>query len=110
MVFFAGRRLSRSKVPSRNFNHVSGEDWNRCRYGIFAHAGLAQPLDLNGITVCSICRATSEGYCGEHVEATLVGIFTRFRNLAQKGTERINRYGHLRIFEMLAVQALPQLR
>ena len=67
---------------------------------------LAVPLDLNGSAVCSICRTTSEGDCGEHVEATLVGIFARFRNLTHhvKGSERSNRNGYFRIFEIFAAE------
>ena len=68
------------------------------------------PLDLNGITVCSICGTTSGGECGEHVEATLVGIFARFRYLTHnvKGSERCNRNGYFRIFEILAAEFVRQ--
>jgi len=63
-------------------------------------------LDLDRSAACSICRTASSGQCGEHVEATLVGIFARLLDLAHnvKGSERRNCNGYLWIFEIFGAK------
>ena len=98
------------KVPFRNSNYISRQDWNRCRYGVVAHAGLAAPLDLNCIAACSICGAARDGECGEDVEPALISIFAWFGNLTHhvKGPQRRNRDGYFWIFEIFAAELLGQ--
>src|SRR5262249_62189796 len=69
------------KVPFRNSDHISRQNWNRCRYGIVAHAGLAAPLELNCIAARSICGAAGDGEGGEDIEPALVRKFAWFRDL-----------------------------
>src|SRR5215471_3725035 len=98
------------KVPFRDSNYISRQDWNRRGNRIAAHAGLAAPLDLHCIAVCSICRAASDGHRGEYVEATPVRIFAWLLDLAHhvKGPQRRNRNGDLWISEILGAEFLSQ--
>ena len=98
------------KVPFRNSNYISRQDWNRCRYGVVAHAGLAAPLDLNCIAACSICGAASDGECGEDVEPTLVRIFAGFRDLTHhvKGPKRRNGNRYFWVSQIFAAEFLSE--
>ena len=75
------------------------------------HAGLAEPLDLNGSTAGPIGGTTSDGQCGKYVESTLVGKLARLLNLAHHvvGPQRRNRDRYLWTFEILAFELCSQL-
>ena len=72
--------------------------------------GLAAPLDLNRRAACSIGRTTSDGHCGEHVEAAPVGKLARVLNLTHHviGRERRNRNSYFWISEIFAAEFLGQ--
>ena len=98
------------EVSLGDFNHITGQDWDRSRQRIVAHAAFAAALNLNGRAACSISRPASDCHCREHIQPALVRIFPWLCHLTHhiKGPKRRNRNSDFWIFEIFAAEFLRQ--